>query len=156
MKISFMLNEKQQEIEILPHESLVSVLRNHFRLFETKSHCNKGICGSCTVLVNQKAVSACLVPIATIVDSHVITIEHFKTMSEYTSVAQVFEELQVDLCASCMPLIVFVTYEIITKNQSFSPLTIKKHFHSYYPHCIDLQTLINLITTAARNLRRSL
>ncbi|MGL4986456.1 MAG: (2Fe-2S)-binding protein, partial [Treponemataceae bacterium] len=144
----FMLNAQEYEIDVSPQERLVSVLRNHFELCETKNNCDEGICGSCSILLNNKIVPACLIPISTMHGAQIITIEYFKTTNDYTPIQNALTFCEIELCASCMPLIVFITHEFITKNKKISEQQIKKNLASYHSHCVDWQTMRDLIYSA--------
>jgi aerobic-type carbon monoxide dehydrogenase small subunit (CoxS/CutS family) len=54
---------------------LLDVLREDCGLTGTKEGCGEGECGACTVLVDGSAVCACLIPVAQVVDSELVTIE---------------------------------------------------------------------------------
>ena len=60
-KVSFTVNGKPYEFEVEPQETLVEVLREKLRMMRTKEGCGVGECGSCTVIMNGKAVASCLV-----------------------------------------------------------------------------------------------
>ena len=55
------VNGKEFEVEIKPHESLADVLRNQLDLIGVRVSCNEGECGSCTVIMDGKPVTACIV-----------------------------------------------------------------------------------------------
>ena len=59
-KISFTLNRKNVSCEVKPSAILLDVIRDVFELKGTKSGCNEGECGCCTVLVNDAPVNSCL------------------------------------------------------------------------------------------------
>ena len=61
-KIALNVNGKLYTVEVEPHESLAFVLREKLRFTDVKVGCGNGECGSCTVLLNGKAVTSCIVP----------------------------------------------------------------------------------------------
>ncbi len=73
--ISFVLNGNQMELEVESYWSLLYLLREHLELTGTKSGCESGECGACTVLVNGKAVNSCLFPVLEVEGKEVLTIE---------------------------------------------------------------------------------
>ncbi len=73
--ISFVLNGKRTSVRTSPMRRLLDVLREDCRLTGTKEGCGEGECGACTVLVDGVAVNACLVPVAQVRGSKVLTIE---------------------------------------------------------------------------------
>jgi anaerobic selenocysteine-containing dehydrogenase len=60
-KIALTVNGKSYDFEVEPQETLVEVLRERLRLMRTKEGCGVGECGSCTVIMDKKAVASCLV-----------------------------------------------------------------------------------------------
>lgn len=75
MIIKFILNGKQIEKEVDPFKTLVDFLREDMELTGVKKGCEIGECGACTVLLNNKAVSSCMVLIGQIEGAEIITIE---------------------------------------------------------------------------------
>ncbi|MDQ6828033.1 MAG: (2Fe-2S)-binding protein [Gemmatimonadota bacterium] len=71
----FTLNGAPREIAAHPMSRLLDVLREEYGLTGTKEGCGEGECGACTVLVNGDPVCACLVPVAQVADTDVLTIE---------------------------------------------------------------------------------
>jgi aerobic carbon-monoxide dehydrogenase small subunit len=73
--MQFVLNGTRVRIETHPMKRLLDVLREDYRLTGTKEGCGEGECGACTVLIDGAPINACLVPIAQVDGSRVITIE---------------------------------------------------------------------------------
>jgi carbon-monoxide dehydrogenase small subunit/xanthine dehydrogenase small subunit len=65
----------ERELDVHPLKRLLDVLREDCGLTGTKEGCGEGECGACTVLVDGAAVCACLIPVAQVSDSEVLTIE---------------------------------------------------------------------------------
>jgi aerobic carbon-monoxide dehydrogenase small subunit len=73
--MQFVLNGSRVHIKSHPMKRLLDVLREDCRLTGTKEGCGEGECGACTVLIDGAAVNACLVPVAQVDGSRVVTIE---------------------------------------------------------------------------------
>ena len=73
--IVFTLNGKRASLRVHPLRRLLDVLREDCGLTGTKEGCGEGECGACTVLVDGRAVNACLVPVAQAAGTNVVTIE---------------------------------------------------------------------------------
>ena len=73
--INFTLNGMKVSTEIEPHRNLVELLQR-FDLFGARESCGQGLCGCCTVLVDDKAVSGCLYFAIWVDGKSVSTVEH--------------------------------------------------------------------------------
>ena len=60
MQVALRINDRLHELAVEPHRSLADVIRADIALTGTKVSCGEGTCGSCTVLVDGRAVLACL------------------------------------------------------------------------------------------------
>ena len=75
MEIRFYLNGKETVVNAPPERLLVDVLREDLHLTGTKRGCGEGECGTCTVLLNDKAVHSCMTMIAQ-VNGHRVCEQH--------------------------------------------------------------------------------
>ena len=71
----FRLNGKEIEVDPPPMARLLDVLREDCGLTGTKEGCGEGECGACTVLIDGEPVCSCLVPVAQVEGTEVLTIE---------------------------------------------------------------------------------
>jgi xanthine dehydrogenase YagT iron-sulfur-binding subunit len=60
MQLRLTINDQRHELEVEPHRPLADVIRTEAALTGTKVACGEGTCGSCTVLVDGRAVLSCL------------------------------------------------------------------------------------------------
>ena len=60
MQVRLTINEQTHELDVAPHWSLADVLRTDLALTGTKIACAEGTCGTCTVLLDGRAVLSCL------------------------------------------------------------------------------------------------
>jgi carbon-monoxide dehydrogenase small subunit/xanthine dehydrogenase small subunit len=71
----FTLNGKRTVVRAHPLARLLDVLREECGLTGTKEGCGEGECGACTVLIDDRPVNACLVPVIQVDGADVLTIE---------------------------------------------------------------------------------
>jgi aerobic-type carbon monoxide dehydrogenase small subunit (CoxS/CutS family) len=76
-RIAFWVNGVRVEVETDPMRRLAAVLHDDLDLTDMKTGCNAGDCGGCTVRVNGRQVSACLVAVAQVEGCEIVTLEGF-------------------------------------------------------------------------------
>lgn len=82
---------------------LLDVLRDEFFLTGAKSVCREGNCGACTVHVDGKPVVSCLVPVGTVEDAEIRTVESLSMGGAASPLQQIMEEHDVVQCGMCFP-----------------------------------------------------
>jgi aerobic carbon-monoxide dehydrogenase small subunit len=101
--VSFRLNGQSITLEVPPHHLLLDTLRRGLGLTGTKDSCGIGVCGACTVLLDGKAISACLTP-TVFVDGHEVqTIEGLANGERLHPLQQAFIEHGGFQCGICTP-----------------------------------------------------
>ena len=75
MRVEITINGRRHELDVPGHRSLADVLRDDLGLTGTKTACREGTCGTCTVLVDDRAVLGCLTLAAACDGSSVRTVE---------------------------------------------------------------------------------
>lgn len=149
MKISFNLNGKDVQVEALANERLVNILRKNFNLLNVKTSCLKGQCGACTVLMNGKPVSSCLIPMFKTEAHDIITLEYFKTTEDYKAIASGFEQAGVATCGFCDAGKIFFTYAIMNSGLNIFDHKAEEKIRRYYSgvmcRCTSFEDLFSAI-----------
>ena len=100
--ITLKINDTQHEVEAEPDTPLLYVLRNDLALNAAKFGCGLGQCGSCTVLVDDRPVYSCLVPISSLGTRQVRTVEGLANAEGPGVVPAAFEAEQAAQCGYCI------------------------------------------------------
>ena len=61
MRLALNINGRPREVDVSPSRTLLEVLRDTLGIFDVKEGCGEGVCGACTVLLDGRPVSSCLV-----------------------------------------------------------------------------------------------
>ncbi len=101
--IRFTLNGKKTEISVDPSLTLMWVLRDQFGLTGTKYGCGIGVCGACTILLDNDAVRSCTYQVEEVMDRNVVTIEGLSSNGELHPVQKAFMEKDALQCGYCTP-----------------------------------------------------
>jgi nicotinate dehydrogenase subunit A len=98
----FTVNGERRSVDVWdPSEPLLYVLRNELGLTGAKVGCGLGQCGTCTVLVDDRPVRSCMVPIAGVAGQRVTTIEGLGTPARPDALQAAFIAEQAAQCGYC-------------------------------------------------------
>ena len=110
------VNGKLIDVNVDESTPLLWVLREQLELTGTKYACGIGLCGSCTVHVDGKAVRSCTVPVSSFNESQEITtIEGLSTDSSHP-VQQAWKQLDVPQCGYCQPGMIMAAAALLNEN----------------------------------------
>lgn len=102
MKCALVINETRREVEVDDDTPLVWILRDSLGLTGTKFGCGVGVCGSCTILENGKAVRSCQIPASEAKGREFTTIEGLSRDASHPCQRAWLEE-DVAQCGYCQP-----------------------------------------------------
>lgn len=103
MQIEFKVNGKEHNMNVRSTMRLVDLLREELGLTGTKEGCGEGECGSCTVIMNGKAVNSCLVLAPQIRGQEILTIEALEQDEELDKLQESFINNSAVQCGYCTP-----------------------------------------------------
>jgi carbon-monoxide dehydrogenase small subunit len=101
--IAFTINDEPVSLEVEPRWTLLRVIRDELRLTGTKEGCGEGDCGTCTVLVDEKAVNSCLILAVDADGKAITTIEGLARGRELHPLQKAFIEKGAVQCGFCTP-----------------------------------------------------
>jgi len=101
MAITMTVNGTEHTLDLEPDMPLLWALRETLGLTGTKFGCGISACGACTVLVNDRAVRSCTLPVSQVEGANVTTIEGLASGGTLTAVQQVWLDQQVPQCGYC-------------------------------------------------------
>lgn len=111
--IRFRLNGRTAALETDPGRTLLWVLRTDLDLTGTKYGCGVGLCGSCTVVVDGKAVRSCQTSLAEIEGKEVTTIEGLAREGRLHPIQQAFVDKGGFQCGYCTPGMIMNAYGLL-------------------------------------------
>ena len=114
-EINFILNGEKVNLDVAPDEILLEVLREKLGVKSPKCGCNKGDCGTCTVILNGKTVRSCLVLAIEVDKQEVLTLEGLME-SGLTPLQESFLKNNSFQCGFCAPGIILSATELLGKN----------------------------------------
>src|SRR3954468_24685320 len=115
MKISLVVNASRKEVDVDDDMPLVWILRDSLGLTGTKFGCGVGVCGSCTVLENGKAVRSCQIPANEAKDRSFTTIEGLSRDGSHPC-QRAWLEIDVAQCGYCQPGMIMNACALLSSN----------------------------------------
>jgi len=112
-KLHILVNGRAYDLDIAPHESLNQVLRERLGLTGTKVGCDTGGCGSCTVVVDGKAVYSCMMLAFQAAGKSVVTVEGLQSDGQLHPLQQAFTENGGLQCGYCTPGFLMSAYALL-------------------------------------------
>lgn len=153
MVLSFSINGKPVTLQTSPDRRLIDILREDLFLTGTKEGCAEGECGACTVLLNGKAVHACLTLAVELSGKSVITIEGLAQNGELDILQKCFvEELAVQ-CGFCTPGMIMSSKALLLKNPAPSEEEVRLAIAGNTCRCGGYTQIVKAILRAAKELR---
>lgn len=110
------VNNKEYQVSGSSARTLANVLRNDLGLTGTKVSCAEGECGSCTVLLDGRPVTACLVLVDQAAGRKIETIEGVGTPEQLHPVQQAFIDEQGFQCGACTPGFIIAAKAFLAEN----------------------------------------
>ena len=101
--ISLKVNGQSHELLVEPHRTLLDVLRHQLALTGTKSNCQAGECGACTVLIDGQAVNACLYLAVRADRAEILTVEGLAQDEALHPIQDAFVQNAAIQCGYCTP-----------------------------------------------------
>jgi len=152
MKIKFILNRKETEIDVEPTIRLLDLLREKFNLTGTKEGCGVGECGACTVLVDGKAINSCLMLAFQVDGCEVLTIEGIASENELHPLQKKFLEHGAVQCGFCTPGMVLSSYSLLEKKSNPTEEEIKDAIAGNLCRCTGYKQIIEAVKETAKEL----
>jgi aerobic-type carbon monoxide dehydrogenase small subunit (CoxS/CutS family) len=153
--VAFSVNGKSVSVEVEPLETLLEVLRDKLKLTGTKKTCGRGECGGCTVLLDGRAVYACLYPSVRAAGKNITTIEGLAEGETLHPVQQAFIEKDGYQCGYCTPGFILSTVALLNHNPSPSPGDIKAALSGNLCRCGNYVKISEAVAAASQKLRKA-
>lgn len=114
--ITLNVNGYPYTIETYPHHTLLDVLRDQLDITGPKECCGVGECGACTILLNGKAVNACLILAVEVDGCEIVTIEGLGGPENLSPMQQAFVDAGAVQCGFCTPGMIMAAQYLIDTN----------------------------------------
>jgi carbon-monoxide dehydrogenase small subunit len=150
MKLRFRVNHREVMVRVSPTRTLLDVLREDLGLTGTKKGCGRGDCGACTVLLDDRAVNACLILAPQTQDRRVMTIEGLARNGDLDDLQRAFVTEGAIQCGFCTPGMIMSAKALLLANPRPSSLEIKRAISGNICRCTGYAKIVRAIRKASR------
>ena len=150
--LHLVVNGVPRSVHVEPTRLLIDVLRDDFGLTGTKLGCGIGVCGACTVLIDGRSMSACLV-LAGACEAHVVlTIEGVAAGTELDTIQQAFLDCDALQCGYCTPGQIMAALALLREDPDPTDEAIDEGMLGNLCRCTGYYTIRDAVRTAADRL----
>jgi|TARA_B110000483_G_scaffold115948_1_gene140599 isoquinoline 1-oxidoreductase alpha subunit len=151
MAISLKINGKKHSVDTEPDTPLLWAIRDHVGMTGTKFGCGIASCGACTVHLNGQPVRSCVVPIGSIGDQEITTIEGLDSM-EGKAIQAAWDELAVVQCGYCQSGQIMSATALLKTNPTPNDADIDAALSGNICRCATYARIRNAVKHASRTI----
>jgi isoquinoline 1-oxidoreductase subunit alpha len=148
---SLNVNGKKQEVDVDPSTPVLWVLRDHLNLVGTKFGCGMAQCGACTIHVDGTATRSCMLPVSSVGDQKVTTIEGLSEKGDHP-VQKAWLEHDVPQCGYCQAGQIMSAAALLKENPNPSDEQIETAMNGNICRCGTYVRIKAAVKTASKNI----
>ena len=143
------VNGARHELDVDPDTPLLYVLRGELALSGAKFGCGLGQCGSCTVLVDNRPVFSCLMPVSALTDRQVRTIEGLGSKDKPGALPAAFEAEQAAQCGYCIAGMIMRAQALLERTVTPTESELRRHMATNLCRCGTHMRILAAVRRAA-------
>ncbi|WP_108423086.1 MULTISPECIES: (2Fe-2S)-binding protein [Flagellimonas] len=144
------INGKKQEVDVDPSTPILWVLRDHLSLVGTKYGCGIAQCGACTIHLDGKATRSCILPVSSIGEQKITTIEGLSENGDHP-VQKAWLEVDVPQCGYCQAGQIMTASALLESNPNPSDEEIESAMNGNICRCGTYLRIRKAVKTAAKS-----
>ena len=151
-QISLSVNSNPHSGEVESRTLLVDFLRENLSLTGTHVGCDTSSCGTCTVLIDGKAVKSCTILAVQADGCEVTTVEGLSTNDELHPIQEGFKEEHGLQCGFCTPGMMMTAVDLLKQNPNPSEHEIREALEGNFCRCTGYHNIVKSIQYAAKKI----
>ena len=152
-RLELKVNGQAYEVFVDPWQSLADVLREELGFTGVKVSCNSGNCGSCTVLLDGKAVKSCIMLAPLAEGKEILTIEGLATESGLHPLQEAFIEHFAVQCGYCTPGMILMAKALLDENPNATEDEIRVGLVGNLCRCTGYVKIVEAIMAAREKMK---
>jgi carbon-monoxide dehydrogenase small subunit len=151
--VSVTVNGTPHEREIETRLTLADFLRHELGLTGTHVGCEHGVCGACTVLVDDRSARACLMLAVQCDGRAVTTVESLADNGSLNTLQQAFQEFHGLQCGFCTPGVLMTLTEFLRDHADPTEAEVREVLSGNLCRCTGYQGMVDAALSAAKRMR---
>ena len=151
-RIQITVNEEEYDLLVHPNRTLLDLLRVDLGLTGTKEGCDEGDCGACTVIVDGKVVTSCLVLAVEADGAAITTIEGLHKGDALHPIQQAFVDSGAVQCGFCTPGMILTTKALLDEIPDPSEEDIKHYLEGNLCRCTGYAKILDAVNMAVKQM----
>ena len=147
--ISMTVNGQQRELQVNDADTLLEVLRDGLKLWSVREACGVGACGSCTVLLDGRPVSACFLLAARLDGRSVETVEGLSGAGELHPIQHAFLDHDAAQCGYCTPGFIMAAKALLEENRDPTDDQVREYLSGNLCRCGGYPNIMRAVRAAA-------
>ena len=147
------VNGAHHTVDVDPATPLLYVLSDDLALRGPKFGCGLGQCGSCTVIVGQRAVRSCVTPISSVNNADVTTLEGLGTIERPHPLQKAFIDDQAAQCGFCLSGVIMTTVALFNQNPKATNADLQQSLSTVLCRCFVHTRMLRAINRYAEEKR---
>jgi carbon-monoxide dehydrogenase small subunit len=147
--IQFTINGEKMQLDIPAGTTALDLIRDRLALKGTKEGCGIGECGACTIVVDGRAVNACLMLAAQLDGREVLTVEGLSHSGDLHPIQEAFAEKHAVQCGFCTPGLLMSTSALLKKHPHPNRSEIVKAISGNLCRCTGYHSIMEAVKAAA-------
>lgn len=144
-RIQIIVNQESREIAVEPWWTLLDVLRDQLELTGAKKGCDRGDCGTCTVLLNDKPVASCMMLAVQADGCEITTIEGLQQGNTLHPLQQAFVNHGAIQCGFCTPGMILTAKALLDENPHPTEAEVRKAMVGNLCRCTGYAKIVEAV-----------
>lgn len=147
-QITLRINDRDETLVVEDADTLLDVLRDRLKLWSVREGCGVGACGSCTVLLDGRPVSSCLLLAVRSTGGEITTLEGLGDGPSLHPIQDAFVSERALQCAYCTPGFVLTVKALLDKNPNPSDDEIREYLSGNLCRCAGYADILRAVHRA--------
>ena len=148
--MKLVINGRAREVDVPPGLTLLHVLRDTLGIFDAKEGCGEGVCGVCTVLLDGRPVSSCLVLVGSVRERPIVTVRGLERSGGLHPLQEAFLRHGAVQCGFCTPGMLLTAIALLERVPVPSRDAIRAALEGNLCRCTGYTKIVDAVDAYAR------